>query len=94
MLDDVGQAFLKGAVEDQLRFTRELSYIWLEGRVCRGVFTNWVKHIRYKPHRFFRPTTEQEIVKLIGDSRSVRVFGSAAFLQHRGSVGPYPDVPR
>ena len=51
-------------------------YIWLEGRVRRGVFTNWVKHFRYKPHRFFRPTTEQEIVKRIGDSRSVRVFGS------------------
>jgi hypothetical protein len=51
-------------------------YIWLEGRVCRGVFTNWIKHFRYKPHRFFRPTTEQEIVKRIGDSRSVRVFGS------------------
>ena len=33
-------------------------YIWLEGRVCRGVFTNWVKHFRYKPHRYFRPTTE------------------------------------
>ena len=51
-------------------------YIWLEGRVCRGVFTNWVKHFRYKPQRFFRPTTEREIVKRIGDSRSVRVFGS------------------
>src|SRR3712207_4064809 len=51
-------------------------YIWLEGRVCRGVFTNWVKHFRYKPHRYFRPTTEQEIVQRIGDSRSVRVFGS------------------
>src|SRR3712207_3817648 len=51
-------------------------YIWLEGRVCRGVFTNWVKHFRYKPQRFFRPTTEREIVKRIGDSGSVRVFGS------------------
>jgi hypothetical protein len=51
-------------------------YIWLEGRVCRGVFMNWVKHFRYKPHRFIRPTTEQEIVKCIDDSRSVRVFGS------------------
>jgi D-arabinono-1,4-lactone oxidase/FAD binding domain len=52
------------------------SYIWLEGRVCGGVFTNWVKHFRYKPHRYFRPTTEQEIVQRIGDSGSVRVFGS------------------
>jgi FAD/FMN-containing dehydrogenase len=51
-------------------------YIWLEGRVCRGFFTNWVKHFRYKPQGFFRPTTEQEIVKRIRDSRSVRVFGS------------------
>jgi len=33
--------------------------IWLEGRVRRGVFTNWVKHFRYKPQRFFRPTTER-----------------------------------
>src|SRR5215217_450320 len=51
-------------------------FVWLEGRVCRGVFMNWVKHFRYKPQRVFRPTTEQEIVKRIADSRSVRVFGS------------------
>jgi FAD/FMN-containing dehydrogenase len=51
-------------------------YIWLEGGVHRGVFTNWVKHFRYTPKCFWRPTTEREIVERIGASRSLRVFGS------------------
>lgn len=51
-------------------------YVWLEGRVCRGVFTNWAKRFRYTPDRFERPTTEEEIVKLVRDSESLRVFGS------------------
>ena len=51
-------------------------YVWLEGRVHRGIFSNWIKHFCYKPQRFFRPTTEQQIVKQIGDSRSLRVFGA------------------
>jgi FAD/FMN-containing dehydrogenase len=51
-------------------------YIWLEGGVHRGVFTNWVKHFRYTPKCFWRPTTEQEIVERITASRNLRVFGS------------------
>jgi D-arabinono-1,4-lactone oxidase/FAD binding domain len=51
-------------------------YVWLEGRVSRGVFMNWAKRFRYKPREFVRPTTEQEIVELVRNSRNVRVFGS------------------
>lgn len=51
-------------------------YVWLEGGVRRGVFTNWAKRFRHTPRRFARPTTEQEIVDLVRNSGSVRVFGS------------------
>src|SRR5215204_7074127 len=51
-------------------------YVWLEGRVCGGVFKNWAGRFRYRPERFVRPTTEEEIVELVKSSRSVRVFGS------------------
>ena len=51
-------------------------YVWLEGRVRRGVFTNWAKRFRYTPKEFCRPTTEEEIVELVKKSRSVRLFGS------------------
>ncbi|HEX8195202.1 MAG TPA: D-arabinono-1,4-lactone oxidase [Pyrinomonadaceae bacterium] len=52
-------------------------FIWLEGRVCRGVFRNWIRQFRYRPQRFAQPTTEEEIINLIKNSRSLRVFGSA-----------------
>jgi FAD/FMN-containing dehydrogenase len=52
-------------------------YVWLEGSVRRGVFTNWAKRFRHAPKRFARPTTQDEIVDLVRNSRSVRVFGSA-----------------
>lgn len=52
-------------------------YLWLEGRVRGGVFQNWARRFRYTPRRFVRPTTEQQIVELVGGSRSVRLFGSA-----------------
>ena len=51
-------------------------YVWLEGRVCRGVFRNWAGRFRYRPQRFVRPTTEEEIVELVRNSRSLRVYGS------------------
>jgi FAD/FMN-containing dehydrogenase len=51
-------------------------YIWLEGGVHGGVFTNWVKHFCYTPKCFWQPTTEREIVERIGASRNLRVFGS------------------
>ncbi len=51
-------------------------YVWLEGRVHKGVFTNWAKRFRYTPTKFVQPTTEEEIVELVKKSRSLRVFGS------------------
>jgi L-gulono-1,4-lactone dehydrogenase len=51
-------------------------YVWLEGRVSGGVFMNWARSFRYRPQRFVRPTTEEEIVELVKDSRRLRVFGS------------------
>ena len=51
-------------------------YVWLEGSVHRGVFSNWARRFRYAPGRFVRPTTEEEIVELVKNSRSLRVFGS------------------
>jgi FAD/FMN-containing dehydrogenase len=51
-------------------------YVWLEGRVDRGIFTNWARRFRYVPRKFVKPTTEQQIVELIRHARSVRVFGS------------------
>jgi len=51
-------------------------WVWLEGRVERGVFTNWGRRFRYIPKRFAKPATEQEIVELIRHAGSVRLFGS------------------
>ena len=51
-------------------------YVWLEGRVRGGVFKNWAGRFRYRPERFARPTTEEEIIELVKSSRSLRVFGS------------------
>ena len=52
------------------------NYIWLEGRVCRGVFMNWIRHFRYAPRKFVRPTTEEKIVEWVKMPGSVRVFGA------------------
>jgi D-arabinono-1,4-lactone oxidase/FAD binding domain len=51
-------------------------YVWLEGRVRKGVFLNWARGYRYKPKRFVKPTSEQEIAELVQTSASLRVFGS------------------
>src|SRR5918998_5323994 len=51
-------------------------YVWLEGSVRGGAFSNWARRFRYAPARFVRPTTEEEIVELVKGSRSLRVFGS------------------
>jgi hypothetical protein len=51
-------------------------YVWLEGRVRRGVFMNWARRFRFTPKEFVRPTTEKEIVELVKGSSSLRVFGS------------------
>jgi len=51
-------------------------YLWLEGRVRNDVFRNWAGRFRYRPHQFVQPNTEQEIIDLVKNSQSVRVFGS------------------
>ncbi len=51
-------------------------YLWLEGRMRGGVFMNWARRFRYKPLKFVKPRTEQEIVELVNGSQSLRVFGS------------------
>lgn len=52
-------------------------FVWLEGRVRGGVFKNWARRFRYAPRKFARPRSEDEIVSLVKNSRSVRLFGSA-----------------
>ena len=49
----------------------------LEGRVQGGVFHNWALRFRYTPRQFARPTSEAEIVDLVREAKSLRVFGSA-----------------
>ena len=51
-------------------------YIWLEGRVQRGVFQNWGHRFRYRPKYFAQPRSEEEIVALVRNSRHLRVFGA------------------
>lgn len=51
-------------------------YIWLEGRVRRGIFRNWGRQYRYRPLKFAQPTSEEEIVAIIQNSNRLRVFGS------------------
>jgi hypothetical protein len=51
-------------------------YLWLEGRVSRGIFRNWGRGFRYRPQQFVQPTTEDEIVDLVKKSQKLRVVGS------------------
>jgi len=51
-------------------------FLWLEGRVVRGVFGNWLHRFRYRPQKFYRPRTEQELIDLIKTSNGIRFFGS------------------
>lgn len=53
-----------------------LKYLWLEGRVTGGYFHNWAHRFRYKPKEYALPSTEAEIVDLIKNSSSVRLFGA------------------
>lgn len=52
-------------------------YVWLEGRVRNGVFRNWARRFQYSPKKFVQPTTEDEIVGLVKNSKHLRAFGSA-----------------
>jgi hypothetical protein len=52
------------------------NFLWLEGRVRRGYFRNWLRR-GYRPKRFEKPETEKEIVNLIKSSTGgIRTFGA------------------
>jgi D-arabinono-1,4-lactone oxidase/FAD binding domain len=51
-------------------------YLWLEGRVRRGVFRNWAGRFRYAPAMYAEPSTEEEIVQAVRKAAKVRVFGA------------------
>jgi hypothetical protein len=51
-------------------------FLWLEGRVVGGVFSNWIKLYRYRPRYFEQPESEEEIISLIKNRKRLRVFGS------------------
>lgn len=52
-------------------------FLWLEGRVRGGVFSNWGKLFRYRPRKFVQPGTEAEIVELVKNAKELRLFGAA-----------------
>lgn len=51
-------------------------YLWLEGRVRRGVFRNWARRFKYAPITYAEPSSEEEILQILRSSGKVRVFGS------------------
>ena len=63
-------------------------FLWLEGRVRGGVFRNWLRRFRYRPQKFARPRTEQELIYLIKNSNGIRFFGSG----HSFNDGVVADV--
>jgi len=63
-------------------------FLWLEGRVRHGVFRNWLRRFRYRPQKFARPRTEQELIDLIKNSNGIRFFGSG----HSFNEGVVADV--
>ena len=50
------------------------NFLWLEGRVCRGYFRNWLRRLGYRPRQFEMPDTEEKIVDLIKSSTGIRTF--------------------
>ncbi len=68
-------------------------YLWLEGRVRRGVFRNWAGRFRYTPVMYAEPSEEVEIVRAVRNAAKVRVFGAGAFLQRRKCQRATPHVP-
>ena len=63
-------------------------FLWLEGRVRHGVFRNWLRRFRYRPQKFARPRTEQQLIDLIKNSNGIRFFGSG----HSFNEGVVADV--
>jgi len=68
-------------------------YVWLEGRVRNDVFRNWARRFRYQPRRFVQPASKKEIIDLVKNSKSLRVFGSGhSFNGGIGAVGIIVEV--
>jgi hypothetical protein len=57
-------------------------YLWLEGRVRRGIFRNWARRFRYAPITYAEPSSEQEIVEIKGEP-FVHASDVASQLPHR-----------
>lgn len=51
-------------------------FLWLEGRVRGGFFHNWDHNFRYRPRRFARPQTEEELAELVRNSSGLRLYGA------------------
>src|SRR5258708_37087212 len=52
------------------------NFLWLEGRVRRGYFRNWLRR-GYRPKQFEKPETEEEIVNLIKNAAGgIRTCGA------------------
>ena len=54
-------------------------FLWLEGRVRGGIFHNWDHNFRYRPRRFARPKTEEELVELVRNSEDMERLHGANF---------------
>src|SRR6266481_3366121 len=52
------------------------NFLWLEGRVRRGYFRNWLRRFGYRPLKFETPDTEEKIINLIKSRPSIRTFGA------------------
>jgi L-gulono-1,4-lactone dehydrogenase len=52
------------------------NFLWLEGRVRKGYFRNWLRRLGYRPPHFKKPDTEEKIVNLIKNSKGIRTFGA------------------
>jgi FAD/FMN-containing dehydrogenase len=51
-------------------------FIWLEGRVSRGRFSNWLRRFRHRPRRVLGPTSERELSELVQAESALRVVGA------------------
>src|SRR5258707_14229709 len=52
------------------------NFLWLEGRVRRGYFRNWLRRLGYRPPHFEMPDTEGKNVNLIKTRKGIRTFGA------------------
>ena len=67
-------------------------YLWLEGRVRRGVFRNWARRFKYAPIAYAEPSSEEEILRIVrssGKGASVRL---GSLLQRRKCQRPGPHI--